>query len=200
MACWLFKRFPCSFGECHSRRFVPFVNSSALAKMQKRCYASTNEPLSYIVTEDLLPNRERSEPIVSADDYKWVKRLLPKPLIPDVPLHARFPTPSGWTPPKDRSAQSSFYVRRNRFHLFPVYSEIRRDRLNPETLEFSYVEIAVLKKIEGDVFACEKELADFLMKRLGHRIATHVNEPQGKIRVKGVTKVDIEAFLLESGF
>ncbi|KHJ46501.1 hypothetical protein D918_03554 [Trichuris suis] len=180
--------------ECQSRQFgwrtiqrlFPLVNRSAFMKVHGMVWASTtNEPVSYVVSEDLQPNTPRSEPVISTEDYKWVERLLPKALIPDVPLHRQFPTPSGWIPPKDRCAHCRYYVRRNRFHLFPVYSEIRRDTLNPETLEFSYVEIAILKKVEGDVFACEKDLTDFLEKRLGHPVATHVNEPQGKIRQWG---------------
>ncbi|CDW52476.1 Probable 39S ribosomal protein L49, mitochondrial [Trichuris trichiura] len=192
---------PRQFGWRAFRRLLPLLDRSAIMKVHGMLWASTsNEPLSYVVSEDLQPKTVRSEPVVSTEDYKWVERLLPKPLIPDVPLHTRFPTPSGWIPPKDRCAHCPYYVRRNRFHLFPVYSEIRRDTLDRETLEFSYVELAILKKVEGDVFACEKDLANFLEKRLGHSVVTHVNEPQGKIRVRGATKADLEAFLLENGF
>ena len=37
--------------------------------------------------------------VVSHEDFKWVKRLLPPSVIPDPPKHSKYPTPSGWSPP-----------------------------------------------------------------------------------------------------
>ena len=42
---------------------------------------------------------ERINYVISHDDFKWVKRLLPPSVVPDPPKHAKYPTPSGWVPP-----------------------------------------------------------------------------------------------------
>ncbi|KRZ73448.1 putative 39S ribosomal protein L49, mitochondrial [Trichinella papuae] len=141
----------------------------------------------------------KREVVESKEEFKWVKRLFPKTIIPDVPKHDSYPTPSGWMPPKDPPLPLPYYVRRTRYNLFPIYSEMRRDELNLTTMEFSLVKLIILYKIDGDVFACEKDLVAFLEERLGRKIASHVNEPQGKIRILGAEVVDIEQFLLKNG-
>ncbi|KAL1228341.1 Large ribosomal subunit protein [Trichinella pseudospiralis] len=141
----------------------------------------------------------KREVVESKEEFKWVKRLFPKTIIPDVPKHDSYPTPSGWMPPKDPPLPLPYYVRRTRYNLFPIYSEMRRDELNLTTMEFSLVKLIILCKIDGDIFACEKDLVAFLEERLGRKIASHVNEPQGKIRILGAEVVDIEQFLLKNG-
>ncbi|KRX39694.1 putative 39S ribosomal protein L49, mitochondrial [Trichinella murrelli] len=141
----------------------------------------------------------KREVVESKEEFKWVKRLFPKTIIPDVPKHDSYPTPSGWMPPKDPPLPLPYYVRRTRYNLFPIYSEMRRDELNLTTMEFSLVKLIILYKIDGDIFACEKDLVAFLEERLGRKIASHVNEPQGKIRILGAEVVDIEQFLLKNG-
>ncbi|KRX92326.1 putative 39S ribosomal protein L49, mitochondrial [Trichinella pseudospiralis] len=141
----------------------------------------------------------KREVVESKEEFKWVKRLFPKTIIPDVPKHDSYPTPSGWMPPKDPPLPLPYYVRRTRYNLFPIYSEMRRDELNLTTMEFSSVKLIILCKIDGDIFACEKDLVAFLEERLGRKIASHVNEPQGKIRILGAEVVDIEQFLLKNG-
>ena len=37
--------------------------------------------------------------VESADEWKWVERLMPPKSIPLPPKHEKYPTPSGWTPP-----------------------------------------------------------------------------------------------------
>ncbi|KRZ41054.1 putative 39S ribosomal protein L49, mitochondrial [Trichinella pseudospiralis] len=115
----------------------------------------------------------KREVVESKEEFKWVKRLFPKTIIPDVPKHDSYPTPSGWMPPKDPPLPLPYYVRRTRYNLFPIYSEMRRDELNLTTMEFSLVKLIILCKIDGDIFACEKDLVAFLEERLGRKIASH---------------------------
>ncbi|VDP10835.1 unnamed protein product [Soboliphyme baturini] len=146
------------------------------------------------------PPPKYTEVVESKEEFRWVERLYPISVIPPVPQHKVYPTPSGWVPPKDPPPDLPYLVRRTRFHTFPVYLETRRDMLDFETMEFNYVELVILKRIEGDVFACEKDLATFLQAKLGHPVGTHVNEAQGKIRVKGADRSLVEQFLIASGF
>lgn len=119
-------------------------------------------------------------------------------------------------PPRDLP----YYVRRNNKHVFNIFLERRRDTIDTDTMEFNYVELIVLPNINGDVFvksrlnfliellcwrniffqACEKDLKAYLEQKVGRPVATHVNEPQGKIRVKGADRSLVEQFLWHCGF
>uniref|UniRef100_A0A915JTI4 Large ribosomal subunit protein mL49 n=1 Tax=Romanomermis culicivorax TaxID=13658 RepID=A0A915JTI4_ROMCU len=136
----------------------------------------------------------------STEEFKWVERLKPTVIIPDVPKHEKYPTPSGWRPPKNPPPALPYFVARNRKHVFNISLERRRDTLDTVTVEFNYVELVVLRNVHGDVFACEKDLKQYLTQKVGHTIATHVNEPQGKIRVKGADRSLVEQFLWDCGF
>lgn len=45
-----------------------------------------------------------------------------------------------------------YYVARTRHRTFPTYLERRRDKINPDDYQIDYVELVVLKNVEGDVF------------------------------------------------
>ena len=44
-------------------------------------------------------NSSEVQYVVSHEDFKWVRRLLPPSVIPEPPKHEKYPTPSGWSPP-----------------------------------------------------------------------------------------------------
>ncbi|KIH60757.1 hypothetical protein ANCDUO_08981 [Ancylostoma duodenale] len=92
-----------------------------------------------------------------------------------------------------------YYVRRKRDHTLPLYLNRRRDLLNEETLDFDYVELVTMKGVEGDVFACEADLRQFLEAELGMPIATHVDELKGRIVIKGADRSIVEKFLYTKG-
>uniref|UniRef100_A0A914WJH5 Large ribosomal subunit protein mL49 n=1 Tax=Plectus sambesii TaxID=2011161 RepID=A0A914WJH5_9BILA len=136
----------------------------------------------------------------SSAEWKFVERLFPHDVIPEPPKHESYPTPSGWRPPRDPAPNLPYFIRRLRNHMLPLFLESRRDQLNLETMDYDYVELVKLKNVQGDVFACERDLRAYLESKVGHSIATHVNELQGAIRVKGVERADVERFLFEQGF
>ncbi|GMS80125.1 hypothetical protein PENTCL1PPCAC_2300, partial [Pristionchus entomophagus] len=133
-------------------------------------------------------------------DWSFVERILPREVVPDLPKHVSYPTPSGWRPPMDPPPSLPYHVARKRDHLFPLYLEKRRDLLNEKSLDFDYVELVTLKGIDGDVFACEADLRWYLEEAVGHPVATHVDELKGRIKVKGADRSLLEKFLFEKGF
>ncbi|CAI5452509.1 unnamed protein product [Caenorhabditis angaria] len=133
-------------------------------------------------------------------DWSYVERLMPIEIIPDVPKHETYPTPSGWTPPTEAAKTHSYYVRRRRDHMLPLYLERKRDLLNEKTLDFDYVELVVLRNVDGNIFDCENELRQFVEAQLDHPIATHVDELKGRIKIKGAPRKIIEQFLYSKGF
>uniref|UniRef100_A0A1I7V1M4 Large ribosomal subunit protein mL49 n=1 Tax=Caenorhabditis tropicalis TaxID=1561998 RepID=A0A1I7V1M4_9PELO len=133
-------------------------------------------------------------------DWSYVERLMPIEIVPDVPKHESYPTPSGWTPPTEAGKTHSYFVRRRPDHLLPLYLERKRDLLNEKTLDFDYVELVTVRNVDGDVFACEQDLRGYLEENLGHPVASHVDELKGRIKVKGAPRALIEQFFYSKGF
>uniref|UniRef100_A0A914I5R0 Large ribosomal subunit protein mL49 n=1 Tax=Globodera rostochiensis TaxID=31243 RepID=A0A914I5R0_GLORO len=131
--------------------------------------------------------------------WDYVRRLLPHRLIPEIPrdFSDGGVTPSGWRAPRETAPNLPYYIGRKANHLPGIYLERRRDELNPKTMDFEYVELVILTGIDGDVFACERDLRAYLEKRLGYPIATHVDELKGKIRIKGADRTLVEQFVYD---
>ncbi|KAK6016627.1 hypothetical protein OSTOST_17888 [Ostertagia ostertagi] len=164
---------------------------------------------------------------------------MPHEVVPPLPTHSSYPTPSGWQPPQglapgwtgnsfnssrvptevfvyntqtmmsvwknlpllsDPPPNLPYYVRRRRDHTLPLYLSRKKDLLNEETLDIDHVELVIMKEIEGDVFACESDLREFLETELGMPVATHVDELKGRITIKGADRSLVEKFLFSRGF
>jgi len=130
-------------------------------------------------------------------DWMCVQRLLPRRIIPKMPSRDGSVTPSGWCAPRETAPNLPYYIRRGPNHMPLIHLERRRDELNPKTMDFEYVELVNLKGVEGDIFACEQDLRIYVERRLGHPIATHVDELKGKIKVKGADRTLIEQFVYD---
>ncbi|GMR59308.1 hypothetical protein PMAYCL1PPCAC_29503 [Pristionchus mayeri] len=149
-----------------------------------------------------IPHKDETHTSYSEASVDWslVERVIPRDIVPDLPRHSSYPTPSGWRPPLDPPPSLPYHVSRKRDHLFPLYLERRRDTLNEKSLDFDYVELVTLKGIDGDVFACEADLRSYLEEAVGHPVTTHVDELKGRIKVKGADRSHLEKFLFEKGF
>lgn len=128
--------------------------------------------------------------VESVDEYHFVERLLPPASIPKPPKHEHYPTPSGWQPPRDPAPSLPYFVRRSRMHNIPVYRDITHGNR----------QMTVIRKVEGDIWALQKDVEDFLSPLLGKTPVTQVNEVTGTLRVKGYFDQQLKAWLLEKGF
>ncbi|XP_006911180.1 39S ribosomal protein L49, mitochondrial-like [Pteropus alecto] len=128
--------------------------------------------------------------VESVDEYKFVERLLPPTSIPKPPKHEHYPTPSGWQPPRGTPPDLPYFVRRSRMHNIPVYKDITHGNR----------QMTVIRKVEGDIWALQKDVEDFLSPLLGKAPITQVNEVTGTLRVKGYFDQQLKAWLLEKGF
>ncbi|XP_042295557.1 39S ribosomal protein L49, mitochondrial [Sceloporus undulatus] len=128
--------------------------------------------------------------VESSEEYKHVERLLPATRVPDPPKHHRYPTPCGWQPPRDPPPDLPFFVRRTRMHNVPVYTQTTH----------GCRKMTVIRKIEGDIWALEKEVKAFLTERLGETPLTQVNEVACSIRIKGYFDQELKTWLMEKGF
>ncbi|XP_007462076.1 PREDICTED: 39S ribosomal protein L49, mitochondrial isoform X2 [Lipotes vexillifer] len=128
--------------------------------------------------------------VESVDEYRFVERLLPPTSIPKPPKHEHYPTSSGWQPPRDPPPNLPYFVRRSRMHNIPVYKDITHGNR----------QMTVIRKVEGDIWALQKDVEDFLSPLLGKTPITQVNEVTGTLRVKGYFDQQLKAWLLEKGF
>ncbi|KAM9301750.1 large ribosomal subunit protein mL49 [Gastrophryne carolinensis] len=127
--------------------------------------------------------------IESNEEYCFVERLIPPTQVPKPPKHQGV-TPSGWIPPKDTPPDLPYCVRRSRMHNVPVYTDITHGNR----------QMTVIRKIEGDIWALEGEVRDFLTQLTGKTPAIQVNEINRSIRVKGYHDNAIKTWLAEKGF
>ncbi|KAJ8246954.1 hypothetical protein GJAV_G00257140 [Gymnothorax javanicus] len=133
---------------------------------------------------------ERHNTIVeSTEEYKYVERLIPPSQIPEPPQHDG-PVASGWTPPSEVPPDLPYMVRRSRMHNVPVYTDITHGNRM----------MTLLRKIEGDIWALEKDVKEHLHKLTGKVPPTQVNEVTMTIRVKGDFDKELKQWLIGKGF
>ncbi|XP_043931767.1 39S ribosomal protein L49, mitochondrial [Protopterus annectens] len=144
----------------------------------QNCTVSTNVKPEYPVV------------IESTDEFKFVERLIPPTRIPEPPNHDKYPTPSGWKPPQDPLPDLPYQVRRSRMHNIPVYTDITH----------ASRKITIIRKIEGDIWALEKELEQYLKQITETVPPIQVNEVSMSILIKGHFDKELKSWLLDKGF
>ncbi|KAE8607184.1 hypothetical protein XENTR_v10011070 [Xenopus tropicalis] len=150
----------------------------AAVRVQHRCSGSASSVKS-----------EYPGIVESRDEYHFVERLIPPTQVPNPPKHSA-PTPSGWIPPKELPPQLPYFVRRSRMHNIPVYTDITHGNRH----------MTVVRKIEGDIWALELEVRNFLTELTGKTPPTQVNEISRTIRIKGYHDKELRTWLAEKGF
>ncbi|KAL2095265.1 hypothetical protein ACEWY4_009984 [Coilia grayii] len=122
--------------------------------------------------------------VESTEEYAFVERLIPSSRIPKPPKHDG-PTPSGWSPNPEVPPDLPYMIRRSRMHNVPVYTDIKNGSQKS----------TVVRKVEGDIWALEKDMKDYLMEVTGRVVPTQVNEVTGSIRVKGHVDKELKEWL-----
>lgn len=120
--------------------------------------------------------------------WKYVQDVLPQKVVP--PLTPKSEYPTTWQPPKHSEINVDYFVSRTKNHMIPVYLEQSHRGLR---------RITVIRKIQGNLWSLEKEIAE-LVKKSGKRYASRINEMSGILYVHGDHVVNIRNFLMEKGF
>ncbi|KAJ0036398.1 hypothetical protein NQD34_005075 [Periophthalmus magnuspinnatus] len=135
------------------------------------------------------PGETRPSIEESTAEYKFVERLIPPSKVPAPPPHTG-PTPSGWVPPFPSPPDLPYMIRRSRMHNIPVYTDVTHgNRL-----------ITIVRKVEGDIWALEKDVKAFLKDVTGKDLPTQVNEVTMTLKVKGHFDRELKEWLLNKGF
>lgn len=125
----------------------------------------------------------------STEEYKYVERLVPPSRVPAPPEHPGA-TPSGWRPPACSPPPLPYMIRRSRMHNIPVYGDLTHG--NRST--------TLIRKIEGDIWALERDVKQHLMEVTGKDHPTQVNEVTMTLKVKGHFHEELKEWLLGKGF
>ncbi|XP_022621652.1 39S ribosomal protein L49, mitochondrial [Seriola dumerili] len=125
----------------------------------------------------------------STEEYKFVERLIPSSRVPTPPKHAG-PTPSGWTPPADSPPPLPYMIRRSRMHNIPVYTDLTHGSRRT----------TLVRKVEGDIWALEKDVKQYLMEVTGKELPTQVNEVTMTLKIKGHYDKELKEWLTSKGF
>lgn len=158
--------------SAHSGSFRP---STAAAGRRSVCTAA--------------PGDHKMNIIESTDEYKFVERLIPPSQVPAPPKHAGR-TPSGWCPPSETPPPLPYMIRRSRMHNVPVYTDLTSG--NRKT--------TLIRKVEGDIWALEKDVKQYLMGVTGKELPTQVNEVTMTLKVKGHFDAELKEWLVSKGF
>ncbi|XP_066466458.1 large ribosomal subunit protein mL49 [Tiliqua scincoides] len=143
----------------------------------------------------LQPRAEASGVVESTEEFRLVERLVPPTRVPAPPRHSSYPTPSGWRAPRDSVLSDPppacpYFVRRSRMHNVPVYTDITH----------GCRKMTVIRKIEGDIWALENDVKEFLTQLSGKTPPTQVNEVACSIRIKGYFDQELKMWLMDKGF
>uniref|UniRef100_A0A3B3Z3D3 Large ribosomal subunit protein mL49 n=1 Tax=Poecilia mexicana TaxID=48701 RepID=A0A3B3Z3D3_9TELE len=132
---------------------------------------------------------QRSVITESTDEYKFVERLIPPTRIPDPPKHVGV-APSGWIPPAESPPPLPYMIRRSRMHNIPVYSDLTHGNRR----------LTLVRKVEGDIWALEKDVREYLRQVTGKELPTQVNEVTMTLKVKGHFEQELKDWLASKGF
>ncbi len=129
-----------------------FRNLLSNRNLVTRSYSSYSKYQKFVVKErQPLPSRpfnlekqQLTNVIESTEEFRFVEKLLPSPIVPDPPKHESYPTPSGWVPVNvELASKLPYAVLRTRFHQFPMYAIER---------EGGSRKLVRIKNIEGDIW------------------------------------------------
>lgn len=135
------------------------------------------------------PEEKKMAILESTEEYKFVERLIPPSRIPAPPKHAGV-TPSGWNPPADSPPHLPYMIRRSRMHNIPVYTDLTNGSRRT----------TLIRKVEGDIWALEKDVKQYLKEVTGKELPTQVNEVTMTLKVKGHFDLDLKEWLVSRGF
>lgn len=81
-------------------------------------------------------------------------------------------------------------IRRSRMHNIPVYTD--QTKGNRRT--------TLVRKVEGDIWALEKDVKQYLQEVTGKELPTQVNEVTMTLKVKGHYDKELKEWLVAKGF
>lgn len=129
------------------------------------------------------------EVVKNPPEWSYVARLLPEPAIPKVTPKETYP--SGWIPPNDEAKNLPYFISRTKNHVLPIYLSLSNRGAR---------KIALIKKIDGDIWMLNDEIKSYLKNKYNKYIETRVHEFTHQIEVKGDYVNDLIKWAHSKGF
>ncbi|XP_036139774.1 probable 39S ribosomal protein L49, mitochondrial isoform X2 [Monomorium pharaonis] len=138
-------------------------------QIQQR-WGSYRSSLKYTIPEDYTDYEITKDP----NEWKYVEcalgyKVIPKPMIEDT-KH-----PSGYKPATAVPTDYPYFVERTKNYMQPVY--LNR---NPRGTK----KITKISKIQGDIWALERDMKQYIEEQTGKKIASQIHEFAGVIKFK----------------
>lgn len=162
---------------------------SALRGFLSRRTETSPAAVGLRLTSNAALRKGETEVIESTEEYRFVERLIPPSRVPEPPKHAG-PTPSGWIPPAYSPPPLPYMIRRSRMHNIPVYTDLTHGNRK----------MTLVRKVEGDIWALEKDVRHYLKEVTGKELPTQVNEVTMTLKVKGHVDKELKDWLAAKGF
>ncbi len=135
------------------------------------------------------------------EEWKFVERLLPKKLVPQIPNRDRYP--SGFQPQKLTAEEAlekhGYFVGRTKNHMLPVYM---RTVFVPERaghVDSNRMFLTTIKKADGNLYKLRKDIDSFLMDRYRREFIGQVAELTQSVTFRGDLEDEVKEFLLQKG-
>lgn len=168
---------------------VLFRGLRGACKLHNHRSAAPSSAVGLRFVSNVVPQDKRATILESTEDYKFVERLIPPSRVPDPPKHDG-PSPSGWIPPADSPPCLPYMIRRSRMHNIPVYTDLTHGNRR----------MTLVRKVEGDIWALEKDVKEYLKELTGKELPTQVNEVTMTLKVKGHFDKELKDWLISKGF
>ncbi|XP_011867806.1 PREDICTED: probable 39S ribosomal protein L49, mitochondrial [Vollenhovia emeryi] len=124
------------------------------------------------------------------NQWKYVERLLRYKLVPKPPT-GDIELPSGYKPASASPTDCSYFIERTRNYMQPVYL-LRNPRGTKKVTRIS--------KIQGDIWALERDMKQYVEKCMGKKMASQIHEFSGVIKFKGDVVSRVKEWLDMKGF
>ncbi|XP_012227385.1 large ribosomal subunit protein mL49 [Linepithema humile] len=158
---------------------------ASVAQIQQRWSSFKSSPI-YEGSENYTDYEITNDP----KEWEYVERLLryktiPKPPTGDVQLS------SGYKPARAVSTDYSYFIERTKNYMQPVYLRITHRGTK------RYTKIG---KIQGDIWALERDLKKYLEERTGVKTASQIHEFAGILKIKGDYVNRVKEWMDTKGF
>ncbi|KYN08905.1 PREDICTED: probable 39S ribosomal protein L49, mitochondrial [Trachymyrmex cornetzi] len=161
------------------------VTTTRVSQIQQR-WSSYQSSSKYKTPEDYT-DYEISK---NENEWKYVERLLPYKIIPK-PSTTENKFPSGYKPASASPKDNPYFIERTKNYMQPVY--LYR---NPRGCK----RVTEITKIQGNIWALEQDIQQYVQQNMGHRLASQINEFAGLLKFKGDYVNCIKKWMDTKGF
>ncbi|XP_015587284.1 probable 39S ribosomal protein L49, mitochondrial [Cephus cinctus] len=173
----------------------PILRSSFLSDTRKATSPAllevTKRWSNYKSSEKYDESKEYAKFEISKDPKEWafVEQVLRKPTVP-LPPKDKTHFPSGWVPQTANPKTYPYFVQRTKNHMQPIYLDKSFRGMR---------KLTVIRRIQGNIWALEAELKEYLEQKVRKKMGARVHEPACTLVFHGDHVSRVKEFLTAKG-